>query len=116
MLHRPLIRRGQPYRSLDTVTLPHHATGAPVAEISQANVGLIRRDLLAQGAMRAALSAVPVARLMDLCRDAADLFLNHTLPIGESLADRQRPDDYVEQLSASTGMPFVMVRRNMQRV
>jgi acyl-CoA reductase-like NAD-dependent aldehyde dehydrogenase len=116
MLHLPLIRRGQPYRSLDTVLLPHHATGAPVAEISQANVGLIRRDLLAQGSMRAALSAVPVARLMDLCRDAADLFLNDTLPIGESLADRQRPDDYVEQLSASTGMPFVMVRRNMQRV
>jgi len=30
--------------------------------------------------------------------------------------DEQRPDDYVEQLSATTGMPFVMVRRNMQRV
>ena len=113
MLHIPLLRRGQPYKSLDVVRAPHHATGKAFVEISQANVGLIRRDLLAQEAMRASLARIPVARLLELTRATADIFLNDTLPIGD---DAQRPDDYVEQTSATTGMPFVMVRRNMQRV
>ena len=113
MLHVPLLRRGRPYRSLDVARAPHHATGQPFAEISQANVGLIRRDLLAQDEMRAALARLPVARLVEMTRDAADVFLNDSLPLGD---DRQRPDDYVEQVSATTGMPFAMVRRNMQRI
>jgi acyl-CoA reductase-like NAD-dependent aldehyde dehydrogenase len=113
MLHIPLLRRGRPYRSLDVARVKHHATGAPFVEISQANPGLIRRDLLDQTAMRAALAAVPAARLIEQVRTAADFFLNDTLPLGD---ERQSPDDYVEQLSATTGMPFVMVRRNMQRV
>jgi acyl-CoA reductase-like NAD-dependent aldehyde dehydrogenase len=113
MLHIPLLRRGRPYRSLDVARAPHHATGRPFVEISQANVGLIRRDLLAQHDMRAALLAIPSTRLMDMVRDASDAFLNDALPLGD---DVQRPDDYVEQLSSTTGMPHVMVRRNMQRV
>ncbi|HXG54315.1 MAG TPA: aldehyde dehydrogenase family protein, partial [Vicinamibacterales bacterium] len=44
---------------------------------------------------------------------AADHFLNDTLPLGDT---QQSPDDYVEQLSATTGMPYVMVRRNMTRI
>ena len=72
MLHIPLLRRGQPYRSLDVARAPHHATGQPFVEISQANVGLIRRDLLAQDAMRAALAQIPVARLIEIDGDAAD--------------------------------------------
>jgi acyl-CoA reductase-like NAD-dependent aldehyde dehydrogenase len=113
MLHIPLLRRGRPYRSLDVARPAHHATGKPFAEISQANVGLIRRDLLEQDAMRASLARLSVARLIEITRDASGIFLNDTLPIGD---DRQRPDDYVEQTSATTGMPYVMVRRNMQRV
>ena len=57
MLHIPLLRQGRPYRSLDVATAPHHATRQPFVEISQANVGLIRRDLLQQDAMRAALAS-----------------------------------------------------------
>jgi len=113
MLHLPLLRRGRPYKSLDVARAPHHATGKPFVEISQANVGLIRRDLMEAGAMRAALAAMPTSRLIEMGREAAGIFLNDTLPLGD---DRQRPDDYVEQLSATTGMPFVMVRRNMQRL
>jgi acyl-CoA reductase-like NAD-dependent aldehyde dehydrogenase len=113
MLHIPLLRRGVPYRSLDVVRVPHHATGHPFVEISQANVGLIRRDLLRQSAMHETLRRIPVSRLIDQSRRAADTFLRGTLPLGD---DRQTPDDYVEQVSATTGMPYVMVRRNMQRV
>ncbi len=113
MLHVPLLRRGVPYKSLDVAHAPHHATGQPFAEISQANVGLIRRDLLAQDEWRAALARIPTARLIEMTRDAAYIFLNDPLPL---LGALQRPDDYVEQLSATTGMPFAMVRRNMDRV
>jgi acyl-CoA reductase-like NAD-dependent aldehyde dehydrogenase len=113
MLHIPLLRRGRPYKSLDVVHASYHATGKPFVEISQANVGLIRRDLLAQDEMRAALARLSVARLIELVRDSADILLNDTLPIGD---DRQGPDDYVEQTSATTGMPYAMVRRNMRRV
>lgn len=113
MLHLPLLRRGRPYKSLDIAHAPHHATGKPFVEVSQANVGLIRRDLLAAAEMRAALTRIPTARLMAMCHEAADTFLSATLPLGD---DRQGPDDYVEQLSGTTGMPFAMVRRNMERV
>lgn len=113
MVHIPLIRRGVSYRSIDVARIAHHATREPFAEISQANVGLIRRDLLAQDAMRASLLAIPVARLMEMTRQAAHHFVHDTLPLGEI---EQTPDEYVRQLSATTGMPHVMVRRNMQRI
>src|SRR6185503_4140234 len=113
MLHIPLLRRGHPYRSLDFAHAPHCATGKPFVEISHANAGLIRRDLLQQDSMREALLAIPASRLIEMTAAAAPIFLNDTLPLGET---SQRPDDYVQQLSATTGMPHAMVRRNMQRV
>lgn len=113
MLHIPLLRHGRLYRSLDVARVAHHATGRPVVEVSQANVGLIRRDLLAQSSARAALARIPVARLLEMANETADRFLNDRLPIGD---DIQGSDDFVENLSATTGMPFAMVRRNMQRL
>ncbi|HVQ41515.1 MAG TPA: aldehyde dehydrogenase family protein [Vicinamibacterales bacterium] len=113
MLHIPLLRQGRPYRSLDVTTAPHHATRQPFVEVSHANVGLIRRDLLQQDAMRNALMAHRVFDLIEMTRRAAPVFLKDTLPLGDTV---QSPDDYVMQVSATTGMPHVMVRRNMQRV
>jgi acyl-CoA reductase-like NAD-dependent aldehyde dehydrogenase len=113
MVHIPLIRRGKNYRSIDVVTIKHHATGEPVAEISQANVGLIRRDLLAQDTMRASLASLSVEQLITMTRQAAAHFQHDPLPLGDGM---QTPDEYVLQLSATTGMPHVMVRRNMQRL
>ena len=113
MVHIPLIRRGAQYKSIDVARIAHHATGAPFAEISQANAGLIRRDLLAQDEMRASLTALSVQQLIDMTKRAAQHFLHDTLPLGDT---QQGPDDYVVQLSATTGMPHVMVRRNMQRI
>ena len=115
MLHLPILRHGVPYRSLDVVRVPHHRTREPFVEISQANAGLIRRDLLAetQAAARAALAAIPVTRLLEMCVKAAAAFEHDTLPVGDA---RQTPDDYVQQLSATTGMPHVLVRRNMRKI
>ena len=59
------------------------------------------------------MAAIPFDRLLEICAKAADHFLTDTLPLGES---QQTPDDYVQQLSATTGMPHVMVRRNMTKI
>lgn len=113
MLHIPLLRFGVPYKSVDVATTPHHRTRKPFVEISQANVGLISRDLLKQSDAREALAKFSVAELIAMCNAAAPIFLNDTLPIGDV---EQTPQDYLEQLNATTGMPFVMGKRNMARV
>lgn len=113
MLHFPILRQGEPYKSIDVIRTPHHRTREMFVEISQANAGLIRRDLLDQHRAKAALDAISIHDLIAICGRAAGEFLNGDLPLGDSL---QSPQSYVEQLSATTGMPYVMVRRNMQKI
>jgi Aldehyde dehydrogenase family len=113
MIHIPILRQGQPYKSLDVVRVAHHQTRELFVEISQANAGLIRRDLGDQKTGRAKLAGFSTAELIEICRRAADHFLNDTLPLGD---DMQTPDDYVRQISATTGMPHVLARRNMGKI
>ena len=42
MIHLPLLRKGEPYVSLDTAKVPHYRTGDPVAELSLANPARMR--------------------------------------------------------------------------
>ncbi|HEX6211810.1 MAG TPA: aldehyde dehydrogenase family protein [Methylomirabilota bacterium] len=116
MVHLPLLRHGVPYRSVDVATIPHHRTRQPFAQISQANGGLIRRDLLRQERARAELAAVPVRDLLRMAAEAAELFVNATLPLDPIGGVTQSPQEYVEQLSATTGLPHVLVRRNMAKI
>jgi acyl-CoA reductase-like NAD-dependent aldehyde dehydrogenase len=113
MLHVPLLRKGRVYESLDVARVAHHRTGEPFVEISQANSGLIRRDLLDQETGRRALAQVSVAELLEICARAAEHFASDALPLGEG---EQTTDDYVRQVSATTGLPFVLARRNMQKI
>ena len=113
MLHIPILRHGEPYKSLDVARVPHHQTREPFVEISQANAGLIRRDLRDQKAARAKLAAFSTAELVEICARAAEHFLNDSLPLGD---DTQTPEDYVRQVSATTGMPHVLARRNMAKI
>jgi hypothetical protein len=116
MLHIPILRWGTPYKSVDRATVPHFRTREPFVEMSLANVGLIRRDLLQQSARREALSRIPVAELLGMARKAAAHFLNDTLPLDPASGTMQTPQDYVEQVSATTGAPWSNVRRNMMKV
>jgi Aldehyde dehydrogenase family len=113
MIKFPILRRGEPYTSLDVARIPHHQTREMFVEVSQANVGLIRRDLRDQAMARAKLARFSTAELVAMCRLAADHFVNDTLLLG---TDPQTPEDYVKQVSATTGMPHVMVRKNMQKI
>ena len=113
MIHIPILRHGQPYRSLDVARVSHHQTRESFVEISQANAGLIRRDLRDLKIGRENLVAFSTAELIELCARAAGHFLNDTLPLGD---DAQTPEDYVRQISATTGMPHPLARRNMGKI
>lgn len=113
MLHIPILRKGNPYKSVDVSRVPHFRTRETFVEVSLANAGLIRRDLLDLDAAQATLAAFKTEQLIAMCRQAADYFMNDTLPVGD---ESQSPDDYVRQLSATTGMPHVLVRKNMAKI
>lgn len=113
MLHLPLLRKGEPYKSLDVARIPHHRSRELFVEVSQANLGLIRRDLLDQETGRRALAKFSCAELVEVCQRAARHFSEDELPLGD---ERQTPADYVRQVSATTGLPHVLVRRNMLKI
>lgn len=115
MRHIPILRRGAPYRSVDVATVPHYRTREAVAEVSQANAGLIARDLRprSQEAMQAPLAALRMSDLVALSARAAEHFTQDALPLGD---ETQTPADYVLQTSSTTGLPHVMVRRNLEKI
>ena len=113
--HLPALRRGKPYASLDQLDLKDCRTGEAKARISQVNAGIIRKDLARIGESRAALRQLSCERLLEICSRAAELFEKETLPLGDQ-GHKQSPNDYVETLSATSGLPFVMVRRNMAKI
>jgi len=116
MRHLPLLRAGEPYRSKDTVVLRNVVGGEPVAEVGQANRGLIAKDLAAAPAARRVLGRRTVAELLDVCRRAASLFAEGDLTLDPFSGETQSPDDYVRQLSSTTGMPQALCRLNMEKV
>jgi acyl-CoA reductase-like NAD-dependent aldehyde dehydrogenase len=113
MLHIPILRQGEPYSSLDVARVPHHRTREKFVEVSQANAGLIRRDLSRQEIARASLNKYSTRDLVDMCSRAAEHFTSDSLPLGDT---SQTAEDYVAQVSATTGMPYVLARRNMSKI
>jgi hypothetical protein len=109
------LRRGKAYTSLDQVEVKDHRSGQVRATVSQVNAGIVRKDLQRIGDSRAALKKFSVAQLLEICARAGDHFLHGTLPLGEDDAP-QSPLHYVETLSATSGLPYVMVRRNMAKI
>ena len=87
MLHIPILRHGKPYESIDKVEIVHHATGEPVAKVSQANAGLISRDVKRMDFD--VLEQFKVRELIDMCRKAAEIFLGGTVPLRKISAARR---------------------------
>ena len=111
MLHIPILRHGKPYESVDKITLAHHATGEPIAQMSMANSGLISRDV---GRMDdGILEQFTVKELVAMCKKAAEIFIGGTIRIGEQT---QSFDQYIHHLSATTGMPYSYCRGNAKKI
>ncbi len=112
MIILPVIRWGQPYDSLEVAEVNHFATGEPIAKVSQAGGGIIKRDMRQAQRARDTLLRYSCGELIAMLGKAADLYEHGTLPMGDG---RQSPDDFVHQQSASTGMPEHMCRANMSK-
>src|SRR5512139_3983283 len=104
MVELPILRWGRAYRSVDRTVVPHFRTREPFVGMNQANVGLIRRDLRDQAAARARLRAIPAATLVAAAHRAAEAFMHDTLPLDPESGSGQTPQDYVEQVTATTGL------------
>ncbi|MEO2090847.1 MAG: aldehyde dehydrogenase, partial [Gemmataceae bacterium] len=113
MIQIPALRFGKPYQSLDKAQLIHHVTGEPVAEVSQVTGSQISRDVGLTERLHKELSAIPVRDLLAMYKKAADHFVNSKLPCGDAELSF---DDYVRNLSATTGSPMVFCRRNALKV
>jgi acyl-CoA reductase-like NAD-dependent aldehyde dehydrogenase len=112
ILNIPISRWGQPYTSLDTDDVVHFITGETLARVSQANTGLLGRDMRYAERARNVLTDIPVSDLIGMMNKAGDLYLNATLPMGDGA---QTPDDFARQQSASTGLPEHMCKANMSK-
>ena len=111
--HIPILRQGEPYRSLRQETLRHAAGGEPVAEVSQANAGLIARDLSRAHLAQQELAAMPAEELLQICGRAGELFVAADLSLGEQA---QSFEEYVAQLSATTGLPRTLCCSNAAKI
>jgi len=111
-VHIPVLRWGEPYKSMDVDKVVHFATGEPLAEVSRANAGLIERDMRHAKRARDVLREIPVPELIQKIKKAADLYTEAELPMGDGT---QTPDQFVRMQSATTGLPEHMCRFNMKK-
>ena len=112
MLNIPVLRWGEPYHSLEREEIQHFITGESVARVSQANTGVLTRDMRNVKRARGVLREIPARELADKLKVAADLYLEGTLPLGDG---EQSPDDFARQQSATTGLPEHMCKGNMKK-
>ncbi|MCA9035701.1 MAG: aldehyde dehydrogenase family protein [Planctomycetaceae bacterium] len=112
MLEIPVIRWGKPYESLEKADVVHFETGEVMAQMHQANAGLVQMDMRKADKAREVLRQFQPADLIDMCVKAADLFLTATLPMGNGT---QTPEEFCSIQSATTGLPLNMARANMSK-
>ena len=102
MVKIPILRWGQPYESLEFDKVVHSVTGEILAQVSQANPGLLAKDMKKAQRARDVLREIPCRDLVQVMKKAADLYRDATLPMGDG---EQSPADFARQQSASTGLP-----------
>ena len=112
MVKIPVLRWGQPYESLESDKVIHFVTGETLAQVSQANPGLLAKDIRQAQRARDALREIPCRDLIQMMKKAGDLYKDATLPMGDGA---QSPDDFARQQSASTGLPEHMCKANMAK-
>ncbi len=113
MLEIPVIRWGKAYESLDKAEVVHFETGEKLADIHQANGGLVKMDMRKAKKAREALRKIDIHELVEMCGKAGDLYLNAELPLGNGT---QTPEQFCKIQSASTGLPENMCAANMHKI
>jgi acyl-CoA reductase-like NAD-dependent aldehyde dehydrogenase len=112
VIHIPISRWGEPYKSLDLDKVVHFGTGEVLAEVSRANGGLVERDMRHAQRARDVLRDIPISDLLKMIKKAADFYTESELPLGDGT---QTPDQFARMQSATTGLPEHMCRFNMKK-
>ncbi|MFC1762578.1 aldehyde dehydrogenase family protein [Planctomycetota bacterium] len=110
----PAFRFGHAYDSLTQVEITTTNGQETVAQVGLVNPGLIRRDLLHIRDYFKRLQEVSIERMLEICAQAAELFLKAELPVCAGVT--QTPEDYIRCLSASCGLPYALIRANMAKI
>src|SRR5262245_33056159 len=110
ILNLPILRWGKPYTSLETEDVVHFITGEKLARVSQANTGLLGRDMRLAPRARTSLSEIPISELIAMMKKAGDLYLNGALPMGDG---GPSPDGVARQQPDSTSPPERMCKAKM---
>lgn len=112
MLEIPVIRWGQPYESMEKMDVVHFETGETLAQVHEANGGIIKMDMRKAKKARQILREFPIEDLVEKCAKAADLYEKETLPLGNGT---QSPEEFCRMQSATTGLPEHMCSFNMSK-
>src|SRR5258708_38121984 len=83
MIHIPVLRWGEPYKSLDLDKVVHFDTGEALAEVSRANGALIERDMRKAQRASDALREIPIGDLLQMAKKAGELYTEAELPLGD---------------------------------
>lgn len=113
MIEIPVVRWGKNYESLEKDQVVHFETGEPLAEIHQANGGLVKMDMRKAELARETLRKIPVNDILKMLKDASEHYMNADLPLGNGT---QTPEQFCELQSASTGLPLHMCASNMKKI
>jgi acyl-CoA reductase-like NAD-dependent aldehyde dehydrogenase len=113
MLEIPVLRKGQPYKSLETYTLYDKQSSEPICDVSMANRGLIAKDLAEYPQNRKSLDEITIADSIQMCKEAATYFASAELPLGEQSQSRA---DYIKYLSMTSGLPETLCASNMKKI
>src|SRR2546427_9886670 len=98
MLNIPVLRWGRPYTSLEIDNGIHFSTGETLASVSQANPGLLAKDIRQAQRARDVLCEIPSRDLIRMMQKAADLYRDATLPMCDA---QQSPCDSARHHSPS---------------
>lgn len=112
MLEIPVIRWGKPYESMTQSEVVHFETGESLAKIHQANAGLLNMDMRFAQRARNVLREHSIPSLIEKMGQAAELYLNATLPMGNGT---QSPEEFCRIQSATTGIPEHLCAANMRK-
>src|SRR6186997_132332 len=112
MIKIPVLRWGEPYKSLEVDQVVHFDTGEVLAEVSRANGGLIQKDMRYAQRARDVLREIPIADLLQMMKKAGELYAKAELPLGDGT---QTPDQFARMQSATTGLPEHMCKFNMEK-
>jgi acyl-CoA reductase-like NAD-dependent aldehyde dehydrogenase len=112
MMHIPISRWGEPYKSMDVDRVVHFASGEVLAEVSRSNGGLVERDMRHAPRAREALREIPIKDLLQMVKKAGELYARAELPLGDGT---QTPEQFARMQSATTGLPEHMCRFNMEK-